>query len=242
MGKRVITQADIQAAARAGNRTILAPPGECIITPTALDEAENLGITICGEAAGLNVSGGQAGEAVSASSQPNQADSAQTEQVVSQVCSLMKEKLPSSVDAGELELLVRQAVSARLMAASAPAQQGLDPAVSRVGGVCLVDAGKFLEGGTGSIPVSEKVMVADALRCGDDARMGGCYMAWERASFNRTVECPEIGIVIEGELHLTVGGTTLIGKPGDMLYLPKGAEVVYSTPTKVRLACVDCLR
>ena len=34
---------------------------------------------------------------------------------------------------------------------------------------------------------------------------------------------------------------TLVGKPGDMVYFPKGAQVTYSTPARVKLACVNCI-
>lgn len=64
-------------------------------------------------------------------------------------------------------------------------------------------------------------------------------MEWEKASFRRTVEHPEIGVVVSGELHLTVGGKTMTAAAGDMVYFPQGVKVIYSTPSRVKLACIN---
>ncbi len=45
----------------------------------------------------------------------------------------------------------------------------------------------------------------------------------------------EIDYVLEGVLHLTVGGRVLEGKPGDVLYLPKGSSVTFGTPSRTRI-------
>jgi ethanolamine utilization protein EutQ len=110
-----------------------------------------------------------------------------------------------------------------------------------VDGVCFVSGARLLEGGSGPVPVEAKALVAGAIRCGGSQKLAGGYMDWQKASFSRTVEFPEIGVVIEGELQLTVGGKTLTARPGDMVYFPKGAQVVYSAPARVRIACVNCI-
>jgi ethanolamine utilization protein EutQ len=163
------------------------------------------------------------------------------EAIVRQVCDLIKERLPSGTDAAQLERLVRHAVNVKLDALRSESQAHPDRALSRAGGVCCISGKRLLDGGSGPIPVDEKVLVAEAIGYGEDAKLAGGFMAWEKASFTRVVEFPEIGVVIEGELHLSVGGQTLIGKPGDMLYFPKGISVIYSTPSRVKLACVNCI-
>lgn len=229
MGKRLITVDDIVKAAEAGNTTILAPSGESIITPMARDRADALGVVIDQGAAAT-------GQTKASGKQPSQADL-----VVSQVCKLIQDKLPPGVDSVNLERLVREKVTARLN----PSQSGPMPSAkddSCMMGVCFIDGQRLMDGGGGPIPVDEKVLVADAIECGEESKLAGGYMEWEKASFNRTVDFPEIGVVIEGELHLTVNGKTLIGKPGDMVYFPKDANVIYSTPSKVKLACINCIR
>jgi ethanolamine utilization protein EutQ len=161
--------------------------------------------------------------------------------VIREVCTLLKSRMPSGVEPGKLEHLVREVVSARLAGLAAMPPATADPSVSRVEGVCFISGSRLHDSGAGPVPVAEKALVSEVIRCGEDHKLAGGYMEWEKASFSRTVEFPEIGIVIEGELHLTVGGKTLVGKPGDMVYFPKGAQVTYSTPARVKLACVNCI-
>ena len=229
MGKCIITVTDVLEAAQKGKKTIVAHPSECIVTPGARDKAAELGIVI---------NDGPQSPAASPA-RTSETDSPQTENLVREVCALMRERLPSGVADQELEHLVRAAVAARLEGSGRLEEA---PHVSCADGVCFISGTRLLEGGSGPVPVDEKVLVAEAIRCGDDIKLAGGYMEWQKASFNRRVEFPEIGIVIEGELHLAVGGKTLVAKPGDMVYFPKGAQVVYSAPARIRIACVNCIR
>lgn len=230
MGKCIIAVTDVLEVAQRGDKTIAANPTECIVTPGARDKAAELGILI---------SEGPDSPAA-APAKPSEAVPSQTEALVREVCLLMQERLPAGVAASELERLVRSAVAARL-AGPGPSSAAPQDA-SLAGGVCFVSGARLLEGGAGPVPVAEKALVAEAIRCGDDVKLAGGYMEWQKAAFNRTVEFPEIGIVIEGELHLAVDGKTLVAKAGDMVYLPKGAQVAYSAPGRVRVACVNCIR
>jgi ethanolamine utilization protein EutQ len=231
MGKRIIAVVDVLEAAKAGSKTIPALPGECIVTAGAREKAEDLGIIIA--------DGCESGQPpVPAAAVPRPAES---ETVIREVCTLLKSRMASGVEPGKLEQLVREVVSAKLAGPATASPAAADPPVSRVEGVCFISGSRLIDSGAGPVPVAEKALVAEVIRCGEDHKLAGGYMQWEKASFNRTVEFPEIGVVIEGELHLTVGGKTLIGKPGDMVYFPKGVQVTYSTPASVRLACVNCI-
>lgn len=233
MGKRIIAVEDILEAAKTGNKSLATALDECIVTPGARDKAAELGILLV-EGAGDEA----ASRAVSVVP-----DASQAEQVVREVCTLIKARLPSGLEAESLEGVVRDVVSARLeklSSATAPLELGSD--MTCVDGVCFIRGSRLLEGGAGPVPVSEKALVAEAIRCGEDYKLSGGFMEWEKATFSRTVEFPEIGIVLEGELRLTVGGKTLTAAPGDMVYFPKGAQIVYSASAKVRIACVNCIR
>ena len=232
MGKCIIAVTDILDAAQKGNKTLVAHPSDCIVTPGARDKAAELGIVIN--------EGPDSSSAPPA--KPSEPVPPQTEKLVREVCALMKERLPAGVASQELERLVRAAVAARLEGSGPAATPDAPQHVSCADGVCFISGARLLEGGSGPVPVAEKVLVAEAIRCGDDVKLAGGYMEWQKAAFNRTVEFPEIGIVIEGELHLAVGGKTLVVKTGDMVYFPKGAQVVYSAPARIRIACVNCIR
>jgi ethanolamine utilization protein EutQ len=232
MGKRIIAVEDVLEAFRSGNKRLAASPRECIVTPGARDKAAELGVLLADDP-----------DAPSAgpSSKTPESKPSHTEQVVREVCSLMKQRLPKEVPAEHLERLVRDVVATRVAGGSGRPVSGEAAGAPCPDGVCFVSGARLLDTGANPIPVSEKVLVAEAIRCGENVKICGGYMEWEKASFSREVEFPEIGIVISGELTLTVGEKKLTATPGDMVYFPKGARVDYSTSGKVRIACVNCI-
>jgi ethanolamine utilization protein EutQ len=231
MGKQVITEADVVAAAEAGSKIIEAPLGECIVTYGAKDKALSLGVVIHE----TSVQGDS-----SPSVTPTVASS-QTEEVISQVASLIKDRVPLNLDPEKLENLVRQVATVHLSESSSAIKHNPDQSVTQMGGVCFIKGNMIPSELSGSIPVDEKVMVMDAFKCSDDSTLAGGYMEWSKASFNRMVDQNEINIVLEGELNLSVDGQTSVVKQGDMVYLPRGTEVLYSAPGRVKLACVNSL-
>ena len=233
MGKQVITEADVVEAAEAGGKIIEAPLGECIVTYGARDKALSLGMEIKETP--------EQGYASSTSVAPAVAYS-ETEEVVSQVTRLIKDRLPLNLDPEKLENLVRQVATAQLSKSSTPAKYNADQAVTQQGGVCFIKGNMIPGELSDQIPVDEKVMVMDAFKCSNDSTLAGGYMEWSKASFNRIVDNNEINIVLDGELNLSVDGQTSVVKQGDMVYLPRGTEVLYSAPGRVKLACVNSLK
>jgi len=166
----------------------------------------------------------------------------QTEDVVSRVTRLIKDRLPINLTPEKLESVVRQVATAHLSNSQPAAKLNSDQVLTQTGGVCFIKGNMIPGELTGPIPVEEKVMVADAFKCSDNSSIAGGYMEWSKASFNRTVDHDEINIVLDGELHLTVDGQTTVVEQGDMVYLPEGMDVVYSAPERVKLACVNSLK
>jgi ethanolamine utilization protein EutQ len=230
MGKRVITEADVVEAAEAGSKIIEAPLGECIVTYGAREKALSLGIHI------------QEADSKGTFSQEYYLKTSQTEDVVSQVTRLIKDRLPTDLSPEKLETLVRQVATAHLSNSQTPGKHNPDQVVTQTGGVCFVKGNMIPGELTGPIPVEEKVMVADAFKCSPDSTLAGGYMEWSKASFNRTVDNNEINIVIDGELNLSVDGQTSVVEQGDMVYLPRGTQVTYSAPGRVKLACVNSVK
>ena len=60
------------------------------------------------------------------------------------------------------------------------------------------------------------------------------FMGWSKNvfDFNRTSD--ELNLVLEGELQFHVGQTVISAKPGDVMWVPKGAQGKIGTPTSVR--------
>ena len=237
MGKCIIAVEDILEAAKAGRTTLAAPTAECIVTPGARDKAAELGITIAdGEA-------GAPAPAVAPAATAKPAAIAPSETVIQEVCRLMKDRLPAGAAAKDLEALVRSAVAARISGNGRPAPTDAAAAPAAApDGVCFVSGTRLLTDAGTPAPVPEAAIVADALRCGMESKLAAGYMEWQKAAFTRTVEFPEVAVVLEGELHLTVGGRSLVAKPRDMVYFRKGAQVGYSAPGRVRIACVNCTK
>ncbi len=230
MGKLVISMADIEDAVRKGERTLRIRSGECIVTPGARDRAREMGITLLEE--------GSATAAAEATAAETPALPETAEALVREVCRHIGEHLPAGVEAGELERLVRGAVAARL-AGQRAAAAAVSPAAR---GVFFVRGSRLLEDASGPVPVEEKAIVAEALGGGEEMRLAGGFMEWEKASFRRVVESAEIAVVLEGELRLAVGETRIEARPGDMLYFAPGTELVYEAEGRVRLACVNGIR
>lgn len=162
-----------------------------------------------------------------------------TDLVISQVISAVKDKLPSSTDRNKLEKIVREAVVSRSAAKSGGSSRPSAEGSSRV---CLLNAKKTTGGETPSVPSDGKSVVAEFLNCGAGGELSAGYLEWEKGAFNRTVDLPEIGIVIEGEMRLVADGQTLELSPGDIIYLPAGASVTYDAGSRVKMACVNRAR
>ncbi len=232
MAKRIITEADVVAAASGGATSLCAPPDECIVTEQARDRAALLGLCLTGETPeGQCPVQGTARTDSASGSQPGSSSPGPDEAVVRQVVAALGASLPPGADPALVERLVRQAVAGQVAAAGGASAES--------GGVRLVERAALLGQGASSLPAQEKTVLAEALPREADTGLAAGYLAWERSSFKREVEAPEVGVVIEGELHLTVGGQTLIGRPGDMVYLPRGAKALFSAPGRVVLACVN---
>lgn len=226
MGKRIITLDDILAAAQAGDRSIPAAPEGQIITAQAREKAAELGLALPGEDA------------------PDAPAAKDEEQVVRQVAEMVAAKAGTAMSSDEVRRVVGEVVAARLAgakaapvspAASAPAApvQGMDGQYTDAGGVFLVECERLFKDSP-----SGGAFVAEGVNC-TCADLSGAIMQWGGESMPRTMERSEIAVVIEGELTLACNGAKLVGKPGDMLYLPAGAEVEYSSAGRVRLACVS---
>ena len=87
---------------------------------------------------------------------------------------------------------------------------------------------------------ADGVNIIDAVTACDGTPFAAGYMEWDAASFLWKAECHEIATVLQGELCLTMNGRTLTGKPGDVLYIPKGTDVTFSSPGYVKFAYVTC--
>jgi ethanolamine utilization protein EutQ len=142
------------------------------------------------------------------------------------------------MDSAHVARLVRDAVAARMTGSDEDTSVG--GALAAASGIIFVDAAKTLDK-MGTPAIKEQALLAEAIGRPGELKLSAGYLVWEGMSFERSVEVPEIIVVLEGELHLKFDGRNTIAKPGDMAYLPEGVRVVLDAPARVKLACINTL-
>jgi ethanolamine utilization protein EutQ len=94
-----------------------------------------------------------------------------------------------------------------------------------------VKLGQFTAAGPG-----KSVGLTDVVTAKDRSPMTAGFMSWGKAdSFPWTLDYDEVDYVLEGVLQLGIAGRVLEGKPGDVLYIPKGSKVLFGTPSRTRV-------
>ncbi|MCO5386329.1 cupin domain-containing protein [Desulfosporosinus sp.] len=79
-------------------------------------------------------------------------------------------------------------------------------------------------------PPGQKVGLVDVI----DSRVGNLasgFMTFDHSKLPWLLNYDEVDYVIEGEFVLEVEGQVFHAKAGDVLYIPKGSQVVFSSPT-----------
>ena len=88
---------------------------------------------------------------------------------------------------------------------------------------------------TGAGP-NHQIGLTDLVTAEHGSPMAAGIMSWSREdSFPWKLEYDEIDLVLEGVLHIGIQGRTVEGRAGDVLYLPKGSQIVFGTPSRTRV-------
>lgn len=82
------------------------------------------------------------------------------------------------------------------------------------------------------------VRLEDVITAEHGSPVAAGFMTFHKGSFPWTLTYDEVQFVIEGELHLTTAQGVTIGKPGDVLYVPKGTSLTFGTPSWVKFLYV----
>lgn len=80
------------------------------------------------------------------------------------------------------------------------------------------------------------VALKDILTLEESPRMGAGIMELDHTSFEWTLDYDEFDYVIEGDLEIEINGNVVAGKPGDIIYIPKGSHIHFQTPNFTRYA------
>jgi ethanolamine utilization protein EutQ (cupin superfamily) len=83
---------------------------------------------------------------------------------------------------------------------------------------------------------SRNVQLADVITAQHGSPMTAGFMAWAKEdSFPWTLTYDEIDYVLEGVLQIQTGGRTVEAQAGDVVHIPKGSEIIFGTPSRVRV-------
>lgn len=110
----------------------------------------------------------------------------------------------------------------------APNRGGFRPRLHHVAGLPTLRLGPF--------PVDlhrpeMDVRLRDVLGAAEGLPMAAGVMSLREGSFPWDLDYDEVEYVIEGELHITTADQHLVGRPGDVIAVPKGSSITFGTPS-----------
>ncbi len=207
MKKRLFTASDIRRLKEEGTLRVTIAKGE-LITPLALDVARELGVDVAYE-----VSGAAQLPVWSGAAQRIRREEAGSGD---------RPPAPAS-PAGDLEARVREIVTAMVAKCHTPAP--VTPVRHVVGRGLRLEPFPFDVGRP-----EMDIRLLDVVKAEHGSPIAGGLMSFRAGSFPWTLDYDEIDYVIEGELHIGTDQGTVIGRPGDVLYIPKGTSITFGTP------------
>lgn len=82
------------------------------------------------------------------------------------------------------------------------------------------------------------VRLLDVLGSDEGLPMAAGVLSLREGSFPWTLDYDEVEYVIEGELHITTADQQVVGRPGDLIAVPKGSSITFGTPSWARFLYV----
>jgi ethanolamine utilization protein EutQ len=82
------------------------------------------------------------------------------------------------------------------------------------------------------------VRLRDVLGAAQGIPMAAGVMSLREGSFPWDLDYDEVEYVIEGELHITTVDQRVVGRPGDVIAVPKGSSITFGTPSWTRFLYV----
>ncbi|MGC7870691.1 cupin domain-containing protein [Desulfosporosinus sp. SYSU MS00001] len=209
--KKLVCADEVKAAAAKGQK-IFCVDGNAIITPSARDMAKDLGIEFTEGSVPAENHSCKASEMQKNLSQGTEIDRDLIYQVVKAV--LMNKVLQN----GSLSVPVTP-----FLTESEP-KSGLKIVRGRT-----VNFEKF-DTGNSSTNVAYREVISQ-----HDSQMSAGFLTIEKSSFDWELCYEEIDIILEGSLSLTINNKTYEACQGDVLFIPKGSKVTWSSTGYVKL-------
>lgn len=213
--KKLVSANDVKAAAEKGQKHFCID-NHTIITLAAKDLAKDLGVEFTEES------------------------SASGKHISKDICKdsglLKKDSRENEIDPDMIYQVVKAVLASRLLV-SVPAPSPETPFRSE----CDLKSGlKIVRGrtvkletfdtGNPSTNVAYREVVSQ-----DDSQMSAGFLTIEKSSFDWELCYEEIDIILEGSLSITINGETYHAHQGDVLFVPKGSKVTWSSSEYVKL-------
>ncbi|WCE28610.1 ethanolamine utilization acetate kinase EutQ [Vibrio sp. SCSIO 43137] len=228
--KKLITATDVRDFKAQGKTEIPAKPCSTIVTPEAYDVAKVLGLTFV-----QSDDVKPACQAIPASATSPVKVDKETDlpnnPALNQIKNEIQSRLGKDVDSSLIDSLIKKALADFDHKAPTCPRQINDDGIVLVRGN-TVDLGVF-DGAPG-----KNIGLTDVIGPEQNSTLGVGYMGWENAFFPWTLNYDEVDVILEGELHIKTPSGTTIGKPGDVIFIPKGSDIEFGTPTHVRFVYV----
>jgi len=80
-------------------------------------------------------------------------------------------------------------------------------------------------------PPDQEVRARDVVTAADGVPMAAGFLTLTRGEFPWTLTYDEIQYVVEGELHIGLPEGRVVGRPGDVIYVPRGTAITFGTPS-----------
>lgn len=229
--KKLISAETIRQARAAKILRVEATLPDCIVTPEARTVATQLGVEL------VVLGPGQKSCAPPTACAAQSLDDAALKAIRAGVqASYPAGTLPADL----LDQLVRKAV-AELAPSTAPASPAAAPlfqSFTSSGGIKVVKGDSLrYERFEGAGPGTD-VKIVDVVTADDNSSMAAGFMSWKNLFFPWTLTYDEVDLILEGELHIRHNGETMIGRAGDVMFIPKNSPIEFGTPTHVRFLYV----
>lgn len=230
--KKLISAEFVRQEHAAGRNRIEAVLPATIVTPEARTVAAELGVGIVETLHGVPAAGAPA-----AGAKPDKVPG--DSQDVDDIRRAILAKLPPGcVSEAVVDQLIRKTIEERRAGAAAEAQ-GASYATQRIArGIKHVSADSVSFGRFEGAGADCQVGLTDVLTGEDGSPMAAGYMAWRNCFFPWTLNYDEVDVVLEGELHIRSEGQTVVGRAGDVIFIPKGSVIEFGTPSHTRFLYV----
>ncbi len=80
----------------------------------------------------------------------------------------------------------------------------------------------------------DRVYLKDILTLDENHNLACGFMEMDKSEFDWTLNYDEVDYVIDGTLEIKTGGEKITGNAGDVIMIPKGSSISFSTPGYVK--------